>query len=170
MPTIALLENHGKQKIIAMIPEILLDCLQRQLQESPVIPSLQHSMLILMAWRFFTFTINKALFILLLLMLNMNKINLPISDKDAIRAEVKQRISLLSEKEKNEVALSLCEKLCNLTIVQEAQNIIGYQALSDEISLTPFLEAVKKQGKNIIIIDSSGHISPLPSEGIILVP
>jgi len=84
----------------------------------------------------------------------MNKIKLPISNKESIRAEVKQRITLLSEREKNEAAQSLCKKLLDSQIIQETQNIIAYQALGDEIILTPFLEAAKKQGKDIFTIDT----------------
>ena len=101
---------------------------------------------------------------------NMNKIKLPISDKVFFRKEAKWRISLLSEEEKSEAAQSLCKKLLRSPIVQDAQNIIGYQAFGDEIALTPFFETAKKQGKNIFTIDSQGYSSSLPSEGVILVP
>lgn len=100
----------------------------------------------------------------------MNKIKLPISDKAIIRAEVKQRMCLLGEKEKKSAEGSLYKKLLSSPIIQGAQNIIGYQALSDEITLTPFLETAQKQGKNIFTIDSEGNISSLPLEGVVLVP
>ncbi len=100
----------------------------------------------------------------------MNKTKLPISDKDTIRSIVKQRISLLSEEEKSEATESLCEKLRNSSMIQEAQNIIGYQSLNDEIEIQLFLDSMSSKGKNIFIIDSSGNHPSLPTEGIILVP
>jgi 5-formyltetrahydrofolate cyclo-ligase len=75
----------------------------------------------------------------------MNKTRPPISDKYIVRANVKQRISLLSEEEKNEASQLLCEKLLKLVIIQEAQNLIYYQAMGDEISLTPFIAVAQKE-------------------------
>jgi len=103
-------------------------------------------------------------------MLNMNKIKLPISDKEAIRVEVKRRISLLSGDEWNKAVQSLCKKLLSSSVIQKAQNIVGYQALRDEVTLSLFFELMKAQGKSISIIDSQGNSSCLPSEGVILVP
>jgi 5-formyltetrahydrofolate cyclo-ligase len=75
----------------------------------------------------------------------MNKTRPPISDKYIVRVNVKQRISLLSEEEKNEASQLLCEKLLKLVIIQEAQNLIYYQAMGDEISLTPFIAVAQKE-------------------------
>jgi hypothetical protein len=47
----------------------------------------------------------------LLPMPNMNKIKPPISDKSTVRAEVKRRVSLLSEEEKNEGSKNICLQL-----------------------------------------------------------
>lgn len=135
-----------------------------------MIPSLQHSMLLPMELLSSTSMIHNESSTLLLPMPNMNKIKLPISDKEIIRAEVKQRISLLSEEEKNEAAQSLYKKLLDSEIVQGTQNIIGYHALRDEIALTPFLEAVQKQGKDVFTINTRGDYCSLPFEGIIIVP
>ncbi len=100
----------------------------------------------------------------------MNKTNLPISDKEKLRKEVKERISRLSEEEKHNTSLSLCKRLLDSPQIQEAHNIIGYQALGDEVSIAPFLEEAKKLGKHIFIIDSQGNIPSLPDTGVILIP
>lgn len=75
----------------------------------------------------------------------MNKTRPPISDKYIVRMNVKQRISLLDEEEKNDASQLLCEKLLKLVIIQEAQNLIYYQAMGDEISLTPFIAVAQKE-------------------------
>ncbi len=75
----------------------------------------------------------------------MSKTRLPISDKNIVRTEVKRRISILSEEEKNEASQLLCKKLLKLVIIQEAQNLIYYQAMGDEISLTPFIAVAQKE-------------------------
>ncbi len=83
---------------------------------------------------------------------------------------VQQRISLLDEEEKNDASQLLCEKLLKLVIIQEAQNLIYYQAMGDEISLTPFIAVAQKEWKNSITIDVSGNHVALPKEGVIFVP
>lgn len=103
-------------------------------------------------------------------MLNMNKTNLPISDKESIRAEVQQRISLLSREEKEKAAKIVCKKLLALVAVQKSTNIILYEALADEISLKYFIEEIHKQDKNSIIIRPSGNYDNVPEEGAIVVP
>jgi hypothetical protein len=126
--------------------------------------SWQHSMQRLMVLLFFISMICSEIFIPLLLMLNMNKTKLPISDKEKVREEVQRRISLLSLEEKNKAAQVVSKKLLELNIVQKSTNIILYEALPDELNLKYFIENVQRQHKNIIIITPSGDFSNLPEE------
>lgn len=60
-------------------------------------------------------------------MLNMNKIKLPTFDKEFFRTEVKQRISRLSEEERNQFSEEISNTLLNLPRISETDTVIIYQ-------------------------------------------
>jgi len=153
-----------KQKTIGMTLATLSDSPQHQSRGLRVLHFLLPSMQPLMALLSSTSMICNEVSIPLLPTLNMNKIKLPISDKESIRAEIKRGTSLLNKEEKEQAAKVVCEKLLALVVVQESTNIILYEALTDEISLKYFIEEIYKQSKNSITITPSGNYNNLPEE------
>ncbi|MFA6080199.1 MAG: 5-formyltetrahydrofolate cyclo-ligase [Candidatus Gracilibacteria bacterium] len=85
----------------------------------------------------------------------MNKIKPPISDKSTVRAEVKRRVSLLSEEEKNEGSKNICLQLIGLREIQNASRVYAYQSLSDEVCLDTLIKWALAQKKQVFVPNSA---------------
>lgn len=69
--------------------------------------------------------------------------------KKELRKKIRLRVSLLSELDKAEASLRLCDEIGGTKEWSEASDVLLYMALPDEISLQPLLDQAYESGKRI---------------------
>jgi len=69
------------------------------------------------------------------------------SAKAAIRCEIQAGRARLSEAERQRASVEICNRIRNHSIWANAQSVLLYAALPDELDLTPLLEASLTAGK-----------------------
>ncbi len=72
-------------------------------------------------------------------------------DKLALRKEIKARIDALSTTEKLSVSLRLCLRVSRMPMWKDAQTVLLYLALPDEVETDPLLKIAVDAGKRVVL-------------------
>ena len=81
-----------------------------------------------------------------------------MEDKKSIRSEVRRRIKLMSEEEKQSSATAIFSKVEATTIFANANCIALFVAMWDEVPTTEVLERWRNMGKRVIVPRVEGDI------------
>ncbi len=103
----------------------------------------------------------------------MNKIKHNTSAKmmkAAIRNEIAERISRMSEEEKERESYEVCKKIIQLLEKEKFQTLVSYTSFPDEVDTQDIHLWCQKNKKNLFLIPQSETEVLLPEESIIIVP
>ncbi len=75
----------------------------------------------------------------------------PKGFKQSIRSEMKKRRMELSQEERNQARDLIANTLNELGPLQEAQTIMGFAAIQNEVDIMPYLEEQRNMGKKIVL-------------------
>lgn len=82
-------------------------------------------------------------------------------NKKELRKEIRRRIALLSEEEKQCASEKVCKKIASSAVWKSARHVILYEAMADELSLQTLIELALEQGKRIQMPEPSAEAKPL---------
>ncbi len=94
-------------------------------------------------------------------------------DKRKVRNEIKRRIAQLSDSDKQTASSRVCEKIASMSSWQEADQVLLYDALPDEISVDTLIALAKSQGKKVLCPEAKADAAPLTDleeVGLVIVP
>ena len=81
--------------------------------------------------------------------------------KSHIREEVRDRISALSRDERIREGESVWSQIVHAESFTQAETVVGYDAMTDEVDISPLLHLARERGKTVIMIDTSPEsVSP----------
>ena len=91
--------------------------------------------------------------------------------KSHIREEVRDRIAALSHDERIREGESVWSQIVDSESFIQAETVVGYDAMPDEIDISPLLHLARERGKTGIMIDTSPESVPpsLPDRQRILI-
>lgn len=84
--------------------------------------------------------------------------------KQELRRQIRDEIKRLSAAERDTQSLFICLQILGTAEWQEAQTVMLYEALPDEVSLQLLIDDARGSGKEIIIPDQSANAPVIPEE------
>lgn len=84
--------------------------------------------------------------------------------KQELRQQIRQEIKRLSAADRDTQSLFICLQILGTAEWQQAQTVMLYEALPDEVSLQLLIDDARGSGKELIIPDQSAHASIIPDE------
>ena len=84
--------------------------------------------------------------------------------KQELRKQVRQAIGRLSAAERDTQSLYVCLQILGTAEWQQAQTVMLYDALPDEVSLQLLIDDARGSGKEIILPDQSASAPIIPDE------
>ncbi len=82
-------------------------------------------------------------------------------DKREVRNEIKCRIAQLSESDKQTASIRVCEKIASMSSWLEANHVLLYDSMPDEISVDTLIALAKCQGKKVLCPEAKADAAPL---------
>ena len=79
------------------------------------------------------------------------KIDSPITLRDNLRKQMMIRRNKLSYLEVDSLSRQVCRRLEELQPVQQAEVIMGFSSIKNEVNLSPLLQKLQKQGRTILL-------------------
>lgn len=79
------------------------------------------------------------------------KIDSPITLRDNLRKQMMIRRNKLSYLEVDSLSQQVCRRLEELQPVQQAEVIMGFSSIKNEVNLSPLLQKLQKQGRTILL-------------------
>lgn len=74
-----------------------------------------------------------------------------IAWRDSLRREMKSRRNNMSGSETEELSKIICQRLEKLQPLAQAEVIMGYSSIRNEVNLIPWLQKLKQQGRTILL-------------------
>ena len=84
--------------------------------------------------------------------------------KQELRKQIREEIKRLSAADRDTQSLFICLQILGTAEWQQAQTVMLYQALPDEVSLQLLIDDASGSGKEIIIPDQSASAPVIPDE------
>ena len=77
--------------------------------------------------------------------------------KSILRREMLARRRVFSAAERKEASRSICARAARLSMLKEAQTIMLYASMAEEIDLVPFMESLLADGRRIVLPEITGR-------------
>lgn len=84
--------------------------------------------------------------------------------KQELRKQIKQEIQKLSAADRDTASLFVCLQILGTAEWQQANTVLLYNALPDEINLQLLIDDARGSGKEIILPDQSANAPVIPTE------
>lgn len=84
--------------------------------------------------------------------------------KQELRKQIKDEIKRLSAADRDTQSLFICLQILGTAEWQQAQTVMLYEALPDEVSLQLLVDDARGSGKEIIMPDQSANAPAIPEE------
>lgn len=84
--------------------------------------------------------------------------------KQELRKQIKQEIQKLSAADRDTASLFVCLQILGTAEWQQANTVLLYNALPDEINLQLLIDDARGSGKEIILPDQSANAPVIPAE------
>lgn len=84
--------------------------------------------------------------------------------KQELRKQIKQEIQKLSAADRDTASLFVCLQILGSAEWQQANTVLLYNALPDEINLQLLIDDARGSGKEIILPDQSANAPVIPTE------
>lgn len=84
--------------------------------------------------------------------------------KQELRKQIRDEIKRLSDADRDTQSLFVCLQILGTAEWQQAQTVMLYDALSDEVSLQLLIDDARGSGKELIIPDQSASAPVIPDE------
>lgn len=91
-------------------------------------------------------------------------------NKNEIRKIVKERITLMSEENKQEENIIVCRKLEEILEGKDFQTLVTYHSFDDEVDVSEVSNWCVERWKKVITIPQSLETFDVPSYGVIIIP
>lgn len=84
--------------------------------------------------------------------------------KQELRKQIREEIKRLSAADRDTQSLFICLQILGTAEWQQAQTVMLYEALPDEVSLQLLIDDARGSGKEIILPDQSANAPVIPDE------
>ncbi len=84
--------------------------------------------------------------------------------KQELRKQIKQEIQKLSAADRDTASLFVCLQILGTAEWQQANTVLLYNALPDEVNLQLLIDDARGSGKEIILPDQSANAPVIPAE------